>query len=164
MQKVIVIGCPGSGKSTFSRALHAATGLPLCHLDMLYWNADGTRVPKAVFLERLHQAMEKEAWIIDGNYSSTMELRMQRCDTVFFFDFPAEACLEGIRARKGKERPDMPGILSEEDDREFLDFIKSYTTAARPKVMELLDRYSHKRIIIFKSREQAGSFLAQSEG
>ena len=81
MQKVIVIGCPGSGKSTFSKALHDATGLPLYHLDMMKWNADGTTVPKSTFMERLHQTLEKETWIIDGNYSSTMELRMQFCDT-----------------------------------------------------------------------------------
>ena len=54
MKKVIVIGCPGSGKSTFSRALHEIVGIPLYHLDMMYWNADRTTVEKSVFLERLH--------------------------------------------------------------------------------------------------------------
>lgn len=161
MQKVIVIGCPGSGKSTFSRALHAATGLPLYPLDRMYWNADGTRVPKAVFLRRLQQALEKEAWIIDGNYSSTMELRMQFCDTVFFLDYPLEVCLEGIRARKGKERPDMPAILPEDDDRKFVEFIKSYNTGTRPEVMELLRKYAGKQTIVFKSREEANRFLSQ---
>lgn len=161
MQKVIVIGCPGSGKSTFSRALHAAAGLPLYHLDRMHWNADGTTVPKAVFLQRLQQALQKEAWIIDGNYCSTMELRMQPCDTVFFLDLPTEVCLEGIRARSGKERPDMPRILPEEDDRKFMDFIRSYHSVSRPQVMDLLRKYAHKRIIIFESREEANEFLAQ---
>lgn len=68
MQKVIVIGCPGSGKSTFSKALHDSTGLLLYHLDMMNWNADGANVPKRTFMERLHQALEKESWIIDENY------------------------------------------------------------------------------------------------
>ena len=108
MQKVIVIGCPGSGKSTFSKALHDTTGLPLYHLDMMNWNADGTNVPKCLFLERLHQALEKESWIIDGNYGSTMELRMQFCDTVFFLDYPLDVCIDGIKSRKGKERSDIP--------------------------------------------------------
>ena len=87
MNKVLVIGCPGSGKSTFSRALQQVTDLPLFHLDMLYWNPDGTAVPKkTVFQERLRAVMSGERWIIDGNYGSTMELRMAACDTVIFLD------------------------------------------------------------------------------
>ena len=107
MQKVIVIGCPGSGKSTFSRALSQITGLPLTHLDMLYWNADKTTVERSVFIERLSEVLQKDAWLIDGNYSSTMELRMQECDTVFFLDYPADICLQGVKDRQGKPRPDM---------------------------------------------------------
>ncbi|MBO5715969.1 MAG: adenylate kinase, partial [Clostridia bacterium] len=68
MKKIIVIGCPGSGKSVFSRALHNKTGVPLFHLDMMYWNADKTTVEKKVFLERLSVVLEKNEWIIDGNY------------------------------------------------------------------------------------------------
>ena len=68
MKKIIVIGCPGSGKSTFARALHNKTGIPLYHLDMMYWNADKTTVGKRAFLERLSAVLEREAWIIDGNY------------------------------------------------------------------------------------------------
>ncbi len=74
MKKVIVIGCPGSGKSTFSRSLHKKTGIPLHYLDMMYWNADKTTVEKSVFRERLAAVLATDAWIIDGNYGSTMEL------------------------------------------------------------------------------------------
>ena len=74
MKKVIVIGCPGSGKSTFARELHDKTGIPLYHLDMMYWNADKTTVEKRVFLELLSAVLEKDEWIIDGNYGFTMEL------------------------------------------------------------------------------------------
>ena len=161
MQKVIVIGCPGSGKSTFSKALHDATGLPLYHLDMMYWNADGTKVPKYTFLVRLHQALEKESWIIDGNYGSTMELRIQFCDTVFFLDYPLDICIDGIKSRKGKERTDTPCIMPEDEDSEFIEFINNYNSVSRPAVMELLRKYSHKRIIIFKNRNEADEFLSQ---
>ena len=158
MKKVIVIGCPGSGKSTVSRALHNKTGIPLYHLDMMYWNADKTTVEKSVFLERLSAVLEKDEWIIDVNYSSTMELRMAACDTVIFLDYPLDVCLDGIRKRRGKPRSDMPWIETEEDS-EFIEFIKNYNEQQKPKVLELLEKYGDKNIVIFKSREQADAFL-----
>ena len=158
MKKVIVIGCPGSGKSTVSRALHNKTGIPLYHLDMLYWNADKTTVEKSIFLERLSAVFEKNVWIIDGNYGSTMELRMAACDTVIFLDYPLDVCLDGIRERRGKPRSDMPWIETEEDA-EFIEFIKSYSEQQKPKVLELLEKYSDRNIIILESREQANAFL-----
>lgn len=162
MQKVIVIGCPGSGKSTFSKSLHDATGLPLHHLDRMYWNADGTIVPKETFMRRLHRALEGNSWIIDGNYGSTMELRMQTCDTIFFLDYPPDVCMDGIRSRKGQARSDMPCKTPEDDDPEFTEFVRGYNSIHRPAVMELLRRYAHKRIIIFKDRDEASKFLSQN--
>ena len=158
MKKVIVIGCPGSGKSTVSRALHNMTGIPLYHLDMMYWNADKTTVEKSVFLERLSAVLENNEWIIDGNYGSTMELRMAACDTVIFLDYPLDVCLDGIKERRGKPRSDMPWIETEEDA-EFIEFIKSYNEQQKPKVLELLEKYSDKNMVILRSREQADAFL-----
>ena len=158
MKKIIVIGCPGSGKSTVSRALHNKTGIPLYHLDMMYWNADKTTVDKSVFLGRLSAVLAKDEWIIDGNYGSTMELRMAACDTVIFLDYPRDVCLDGIKERRGKPRSDMPWVETEEDE-EFIEFIKSYNEQQKPKVLELLEKYSDKNIVIFKSREEADAFL-----
>ena len=158
MKKIIVIGCPGSGKSTVSRALHNKTGIPLYHLDMMYWNANKTTVEKSVFLERLYAVLEKDEWIIDGNYGSTMELRMAACDTVIFLDYPLEVCLDGIKERRGKPRSDMPWIETEEDA-EFIEFIKNYNEQQKPKVLELLKKFCDKNIIILESREQADAFL-----
>ena len=158
MKKVIVIGCPGSGKSTFARALREKTGLPLYHLDMLYWNADRTTVEKSVFRARLAAIIEGDEWIIDGNYGSTMELRLAACDTVFFLDYPTDVCLDGVRARRGIPRSDMPWIETEEDA-EFTEFIKSYNYESRPRVLELLEKYSDKTIRVFESREEADEFL-----
>ena len=159
MQRIIVIGCPGSGKSRVSRALHNKTGIPLYHLDMMYWNADKTTVEKSVFLERLSDVLEKDEWIIDGNYGSTMELRMAVCDTVIFLDYPLEVCLDGIKERRGKPRSDMPWCETEEDA-EFVEFIKNYNEQQRHTVLDLLEKYGDKNIIIFKSREQADEFLS----
>lgn len=161
MNKVIIIGCPGSGKSTFSRALHKLTDLPLYHLDLLNWNSDKTTVSKEVFLERLQNVLVLDKWIIDGNYGSTIELRLKECDTVFFLDYPVEVCIDGIKQRKGKERSDIPWIETE-DDEEFMEFIRNYNIQSRPKVLSLLEKYSEKDIVIFKSREEADNYISEA--
>lgn len=164
MKRIMVIGCPGSGKSTFSRKLHTITEIPLFHLDMMNWNADRTTVDKEVFRERLSDTIKMSEWIIDGNYGSTIELRLKECDTVIFLDYPLEVCIEGIKERRGKERTDMPWVESEdEEDVEFIKFIKNFSSQNRPQIMELLDKYSYKKIIIFRNRDEADKFLKQME-
>ena len=158
MNKVIVIGCPGSGKSTFSRTLHELTGLPLYHLDLLNWNSDKTTVDKKVFIEKLKNVIAQDSWIIDGNYGSTIELRLKECDTVFFLDYPVDVCIDGVKSRQGKTRSDMPWTETE-DDEEFLEFIKNYNSQSRPNVLNLLEQYSKKEIVVFKSREEADKYL-----
>lgn len=164
MKKVIVIGCPGSGKSTFSKALHKITGIELLHLDMIFWNEDKTTIDKSVFIERLLKTIELDNWIIDGNYESTMELRMRECDTVIFLDYPLDVCLNGIEERKGKARSDMPWTESDKEDLDFIEFVKNYNFKNRPKVIQLLNRYSYKDIYIFSTRAQAEEFLTKIRG
>ena len=158
MQKVMIIGCPGSGKSTFARALQVATGLPLYYLDMLYWNPDKTTVSKEVFRGRLREILKTDAWIIDGNYGATIEMRLEKCDTVFFLDYPTEVCLDGIQARFGKPRADMPWIETEEDT-EFLNFIKAFEAESRPTILTLLEKHPEKQVITFRSREESATYL-----
>ena len=125
---------------------------------MMYWNEDKTTVDKEIFLEQLNNTLQKEAWIMDGNYASTMELRLQACDTVFFLDYPLSWCLDGIKSRKGKPRTDLPWIETE-DDAEFLEFIKNYNSVSRPTVLKLLEKYSSKNICIFRERNEAEKIL-----
>ena len=159
MKKIMVIGCPGSGKSTLSRELHNVTGIALYHLDMMYWNADKTTVSKSVFLARLTETLETEEWIIDGNYSSTMELRIEECDTVIFLDYPLDVCLDGINRRRGKVRSDMPWVETDADD-EIIGFVRNFNEQQKPRIIDLLDKYKDKSIFILKSREQAEDFVA----
>lgn len=160
MNKIIVIGCPGSGKSRLSRKLRGKLEIPLWHLDMLYWNSDRTTVEKKVFLERLSAVLEKDKWIVDGNYMSTMEQRLDKCDTVIFLDFSTDDCILGVKERMGKPRDDMPWIETEED-REFIEFIRSFNDIQRPVIVDLLERYGDKNIVIFKSREEVDEFLEE---
>ena len=160
MKKIMVIGCPGSGKSTFSKALHKKTGIPIFHLDMMYWKPDRTTVDKAVFYQQLSEIVKNDEWIIDGNYKSTIEFRMQFCDTVIFLDYPVDVCLEGVKERRGKERSDMPWTeYDDEEDSEFIDFIKNYNTECKPTIVELIGKYSDKEVYVFSSRKEADAFL-----
>ena len=161
MEKIIIIGCPGSGKSTLARELNKLTEIPLYHLDMMYWNADRTTVEKPIFLERLAKAMSGESWIIDGNYSSTMEMRIAACDTVILLDYPTEICLAGIRARRGVVRSDIPWVEVEEDA-EFIDFVKTFSEKEIPKILARIEKYkTDKAVVILKSREEAEAFLSE---
>ncbi|MBY5034876.1 adenylate kinase [Streptococcus gallolyticus] len=160
MKRVIVIGCPGSGKSTFSRKLAAVTKLPLFHLDMLNWNANKTTVSSDLFFERQESVLKQEEWIIDGNYGSTLEMRFAACDTIIFLDYPVVVCLAGIRDRVGQARPDMPWI-EEELDQDLLAFVRDFPKNSRPQIMTLLSSHADKDMYQFTNREEAIQFLEQ---
>ena len=157
-RRVMVIGCPGSGKSTFSRTLRDYTGLPLHHLDAIYWKEDRTTLPKEEFRAVLRDIVVADSWIIDGHYASTLEMRLQACDVVFFLDYPTEACIEGVRARRGQARSDIPWVETE-DDGEFLEFIERFNEESKPRVIELLAKYPEKPVFRFASRSESEEFL-----
>lgn len=160
MERVIVIGCPGAGKSTFSRKLRDAAGLPLCHLDLLWHRADRTTCSPEEFDRKLQKVLAEERWIIDGNYHRTLRTRLERCDTVFFFDLPVEDCLAGVKARIGKKREDMPWV-EEEMDPEFRQFILDFPRDQLPPLRGLLEEYRAGRTIVtFPSRQAADDWLA----
>lgn len=159
LQKVLVIGCPGSGKSTFSRALRERTALPLHHLDLLHHRPDRSILPREDFDRALEGILASPRWIIDGNYLRTLPRRLECCDTVFWLDYPTEVCLRGVRARFGTPRPDMPWVEVEEDA-EFMDFIRAFRQDSRPLIQAELARHPEKRLRIFTCREEADAFLA----
>ena len=161
MEKIIVIGCPGSGKSTFSKALHEITNIPLFHLDNLYWNSDRTTVSKSVFSQRLSQILLQNTWIIDGNYASTMVQRMEACDTIIFLDYPTELCLNGIYERKNKCRSDIPWVETTNPDPEFIAFVENFQQEGRIQILNLLSQHTQKNVFIFRTRDEATNFLKE---
>ncbi len=160
MQKITVIGCPGSGKSTFSRALRDKLGLPLHYLDILWHKPDRTNVTREEFDEKLIEILKGEKWIIDGNFNRTLEMRVRACDTVFLLDFPVEVCLSGVESRIGKKREEMPWV-EEEFDPEFKEWIINFPKDKLPYIYQILEKYNDKNIIIFKSREEMSGFLSR---
>lgn len=164
MQKVLVIGSPGAGKSTFARKLRDASGLPLYYLDMLWHKPDQTNVTQAEFDAALSDILLRGRWIIDGNYLRTMEIRLQFCDTVFLLDFPLSVCLAGARSRIGKPREDLPWVESVFDEtfrREILGFPQTQL----PRIHSLLEQYrSNRTVRVLTSREEAARCLTEFPG
>ena len=161
-QKIIVIGSPGAGKSTYSRRLRDITGLPLYHLDMIWHKPDRTNITKEEFDKQLSEILLTDKWIIDGNYQRTIELRLEQCDTVFLMDFPLEVCLAGAAARVGTKRDDLPWVEDELDE-EFRQWIVDFPNEKLPQIYQMLDNYGGKNIIIFKSRQDADDYLQKLE-
>ena len=164
MKKVIIIGCPGSGKTTFAEKLNKLTGLPLYYLDAIWHKPDKTHIPREEFDERIAEIFKEPEWIIDGNYKRTIELRLRECDTVFLFDLPTSVCIQGVTDRIGKARYDMPWIETELDE-EFRRFIEEFPRDTLPYIYELLERYKdEKQIVVFQSREEADGFINKIRG
>lgn len=165
MERVLIIGCPGAGKSTFALQLAEKTGLPLVHLDRLYWHGNWEHREREEFDALLQAELEKSQWIIDGNFNRTIPHRLQYCDRVFFLDIPTLTCLWGVTKRvfqnHGKTRPDMGGNCPERFDihkPELYRAVWNFRRDHRKHYLQLLQE-SGKEITVFRSRRQLRCFL-----
>ena len=159
MKKAIIIGCPGSGKTTFAEKLSKSTGIPLYYLDAIWHKPDKTHIPREEFDERISEIFREPEWIIDGNYKRTIEIRLKECDTVFLFDLPTKVCLQGVTERIGKERYDLPWLETELDP-EFKKFIEEFPKDTLPYIYELIDKYKdEEQVVVFRSREEADEYI-----
>ena len=158
MNKVIIIGCPGSGKSYFSKKLSKITNIPLYHLDNIYHNSDGSQIPKDEFDNILRSIFKTDKWIMDGNYQRTIPMRIKECDTVFLLDYPLEICLKGANDRIGTTRDDIPWVETELD-KAFEQKILEFRDTKLPHIYEILNENKDKDIIIFKTREEADNYI-----
>ena len=163
MERIVIIGCSGSGKSTLARALREKLGLPVVHLDQLWWREGWQHVTREEFDEQLEMALAMERWIIDGNYSRTIQQRLPKCDTIIYLDFSRWECLLGVTQRVlgsyGKVRPDMAEGCPERIDWDFIKFVWNFNKNNRVRNYTWLASAKHAEHIVLKSRKEVKAFL-----
>lgn len=164
MQRVLVIGIPGAGKSTFTRALATRTGLPVIHLDTEFWQPGWRITPREQWRAKVVELAAREAWIMDGNYGASLDLRLPRADTVLWFDCPRLVCLRRALLRAvtnyGRVRSDLAPGCPEKLDLEFLRYIWDFNTKSRPQIETRLEHHGrHLAPVVFRRDGDAARFL-----
>lgn len=163
MERILIIGCGGAGKSTLARQLGEKLDLPVIHLDKLWWKPGWVESDREEFDEKLAAALEEPRWIIDGNFERTIAKRMAYCDTVIYLDFSRWACLWGVCKRVltccGKVRPDMGEGCAERFDLDFLKWVWYYNPNKRENNYRLLNEAEGIETVVLKNRRMVKRFL-----
>lgn len=161
----MVIGSGGSGKSTFARRLGPLLGLEVIHLDAEHWGAGWAEPPKDVWRSKVRELAARDSWVMDGNYSATLDVRLEACDTVIFLDLPRALCawriLKRVATYRRGRRPDVAEGCDERFDLKFLLWVWNYPTRTRPRVLRKIEEHARgKRVYRLRSRAEVEQFLA----
>lgn len=162
INKILVIGSAGSGKTTFSKLLGEKLNLPIIHLDKEYWKAGWVEPSHEEWAEKLENLLLNDKWIMDGNYASTLELRVEKADMIIFLDYNRFVCVNGVLKRvfknRKKQRDDLPDGCLDKLDFKFLKWVWDFPKKYRPRIIEILNT-SNKKIITLKTRKEAMAYL-----
>jgi adenylate kinase family enzyme len=166
MKRIAIIGSGGSGKSTLARQLGNVLQLPVYHLDKLFWQPNWQELPQDQWTQLQENLCSQTAWIMDGNYGGTMEVRLAAADTIIFLDMPRLLCLWRVTKRflryRGKSRPDMTQGCEERLTKEFLLWVWTYPTMRKPAILRRLEQLkTEKQVVILSSPKAVKTFLAQ---
>jgi adenylate kinase family enzyme len=164
-KRIMVVGSPGSGKSTFSRKLAEITGLPLIHLDKEFWNNGWIETPREEWVKKQKYLIEGTEWIVDGNYGGTMDIRLEKADTIICFKLTRRVCLlsyfKRVITNIDKVRSDMPEGCPEKFDFEFMKYIWNFPKTSGQKNINRLEKIVGKKIIVFENRRQAKRYILE---
>jgi adenylate kinase family enzyme len=168
MKRIMIIGCSGSGKSTFSRKLNKLTQIPLVHLDQKYWKSNWVEPSKEAWRKTISEVVKEDQWIMDGNFSGTWDLRIPRADTIIFLDQPTYVCLYRVLKRiisnYGKTRPDMPAGCPERFDLQFFHYVLIYNLTRRKSNLKKIENWKkEKQVFIFRKEKDIKAFFEHVE-
>lgn len=163
MERILIIGCGGAGKSTLAQQLGKKLNLPVVHLDKLFWKPGWVASPREEMNEKIRIELEKPQWIMDGNFNHTIPERIKYCDTVIYLDFGRLACLWGVCKRilttYGTVRPDMGEGCPERFDLDFLKWVWNFNKKNRENYYRLLNETEGVEAIVLKNRRMVKWFL-----
>lgn len=163
MERILIIGCGGAGKSTLARQLGEKLNLPVVHLDKLFWHPGWVESSKEEIDEKIMTELVKPQWIMDGNYNRTLPERIKYCDTIIYLDFSRIACAFGVLRRivttYGTVRPDMGDGCPERFDLEFLKWVWNFNKEKREKYYHMLNEAEGIETIVLKNRRMVKRFL-----
>jgi adenylate kinase family enzyme len=167
MDKILVIGAGGSGKSVLAARIANKTGLPLFHLDAIFWKPGWVETPRDEWRRIVEELVGRDRWVMDGNYGGTLDLRFAACDTVLFLDVPPIICLWRVLKRRmqfhNQRRPDAGSDCPERLNWDFLHWIWTYRKKRRPKILEKLAaaQARGKKVIVLRDSNEVEAFIAQ---
>lgn len=163
MDRIAIIGCGGSGKSRLARSLGSLLGITPVHLDGLYYDQDWKPLDKDRFAVLQRDLVTAPRWIIDGNYASSLPIRLQAADTVIFLDLPGWTCLWGIAQRRIRHRGGQHKDIGVYDHItwNFVRYILGYPRQMAPRVRKLIaDHAGNAEVVVLRSRRAARGYLA----
>jgi len=165
MQRCLVLGSGGAGKTTFSLALGQITGIPVVHLDRHFWQPGWRALAPEDWEARVRALAERPSWIMDGNYGGTLDVRLAFADAVVFLDTPRLQCITGVLRRRwawrGRSRPSLPDGCRERITPRFLHWIWTYPTLRRPALLTRLGELGPETAVhVLRGRREQDRFLA----
>jgi adenylate kinase family enzyme len=165
MERILILGSGGAGKSTLALQLGKVLGLEVFHLDQHYWQPNWVEPSREDWLVTLDQLTSHAKWIIDGNFSGSLEQRLAKCDTVILLDLPRLTCLVRILKRRwihrNRIRLDMAEGCPEKLDLKFLGWIWNFPNRTRPKIISRIENNGRvKNLVILRSRKDVKQFLS----
>ena len=166
VNRIIVIGSAGSGKSTLSQKLGKVLSLPVVHLDRHYWRPNWLATPNEEWDEFLVEAASRDQWIMDGNYTRTLSIRLQAANAVVFMDMPRLLCIYRIIKRRiqyhGKTRPDLNEECPEKIDWAFFSWVWNFKKRSRPRIVDMLEQVKgNKEVVTLRTRKEVKAFIAE---